>query len=218
MLALSAMLFPMEMPGRDRDPAGTKMFFGHTGKFRLKQPLVSYRNNLKGVTLAVDNPNGRAFILRIKDGERTVVQSKYGDKVRSTKHTFYFPAIPGSKDKTYALEIIVPTDPGNRFDAGFFGSPMPEKGGTLLVNGIDSKNLLYYMPVYGLSAGEKLGLLHERMGMGKPSLFSATGITLLSLLFAVCSALFFGLLLRESGRGGFGEPLGAQNGRKVSKE
>jgi hypothetical protein len=201
----------MEMPGRDRKPGGTDIFFGHTGKFRLEQPLVSSRKDLKGVTLAIDNKAGRSFILRIKDGEEIALQSKYDEKVVNKRHTFYFPAIPGSKDKTYMMEIIVPDDPGKRSAAGFFGSPLPVKGdGPLMVNGVDSKSLLYYRPVYALSAVEKIGLLRERMSKGKPSLFSATGVTLLSLLAAICSAIFFGSLLRDSVPG----VRGVQNGRK----
>lgn len=215
LVALASMLFPVEMIGREIEPVSTEIFFGHTGKFRLEQPLTSSRDNLKGITLAVGNKSGRSFILRIKDGKNIAVQSKHDEKVINEPYTFYFPAISNSKDKTYALEIIVPDDPGKRFAVGFFGSSNPAKGrGTLLIDGVDSKSLLYYRPVYGVSAIEKLGLLSERISMGKPSLFSATGVTLLSLLAAICSAVFFGSLWRDN----VPEVRGDQNIKELPEE
>ena len=189
----------MEMQGRESDPVGTEIFFGHVGKFRLEQPVQSLRDNLRGITLATDNRAGRKFILRVKDGKKIVVQSTYDVAVNNQPNTFYFPAISASIDKIYTMEIIVPNDPSKKFKIGFFGATVSGAGdGTLLVNGVDSKSLLYYRPVYGLSAIEKLGLMVKRISIGKPSLFSATGVTLLSLLAGICSAIFFGSLLRES--------------------
>ncbi len=172
---------------------GSDISFGGTERFTLSQPFASSMDNLSGFGLAINNPAGRSFSLRVLDAAGEVKAQAQSESHISGFQDIVFPPIGGSAGKRYLLEIRA-LDAGPRID--FFGGKLGgDVADQLLANGAPTQSSLFLQPIVRIGSARRGAILLERVSMRKPWPYSPTLLIalhtlLLAAVFGVAISLF----------------------------
>ncbi|MBI5179146.1 MAG: hypothetical protein HZA04_07800 [Nitrospinae bacterium] len=169
-------LYPPEMKDRPASRTAADIAFGGTEKFILVQPFHSGLDNLSGFALAVNNPGGRTFELRVHDSSGAVNAVVRTNERISGVDKIRFPAIEGSSGKEYMVELET-LNAGPRMD--FMGAT--DAGGGLTANGATTGCSLFFQPIASAGPAEKANTLLRRIKARKP--FSAAAFITLNFFF-----------------------------------
>jgi len=185
-------LYPPEMRDKRNAQGATDTAFGGKGRFTLSQPFSSSMDNLAGFGLAVGNPGGRAFALRVVDASGAVkAQTRSEEQIHGYAEIRFAP-VADSAGKRYTLEIAA-LDEGPRLD--FFGGKPDGTGDILLADGVPTQSAIYLQPVARTGMARRGAVLLDRITRRKPWPYSPSGfitlhLMLLAALYGVAACLF----------------------------
>ncbi len=179
---LFGLLYPLEIFEKEHRQTKRDISFGRRIEFKLEQPFYSGRNGLAGLELAVQNPNGRSMILRIKDSSGNTISQEHWGRSVTGFYIIRFKPVYDSAGKNYSFELDI-AKPGSLINLMGGGGEINEN--SLIIGGKHVAAFLYYQLVYKVGLAEKVSILAERTGKAKPFIFSTGFLIVLHIaLFA----------------------------------